>query len=79
LVEAGAAILCAAPYPYGYGWMFGTVRGHRMVHHPGSLLGFRANIARFIDDGLTLVVLMNLDDVDIDAIVEGLASIYLRN
>lgn len=39
--------------------------------------GFRADIARFVDDGLTIIALMNLDDVDIDAIVEAVASVYL--
>ena len=64
-------------YPYGFGWMLAEVSGHRLVHHPGGMPGFRADIARFVDDGLTIIVLMNLDDVDIDAIVRGLAAIYL--
>ena len=64
-------------YPYGFGWMFATVAGHRLVHHPGGMPGFRSDIARFVDDGLTIIVLMNLDDVDIDALIEVLASIYL--
>jgi CubicO group peptidase (beta-lactamase class C family) len=65
------------PYPYGFGWMFASARGHRLVHHPGGMPGFRADIARFVDDGLTIIVLMNLDDVDIDALLEVLAGIYL--
>ena len=27
-------------YPYGFGWMFAKVRGHRLVHHPGGMPGF---------------------------------------
>lgn len=64
-------------YPYGFGWMLADVKGHRLVHHPGGMLGFRADIARCVDDGLTIIVLMNLDDVDINAIVRGIATIYL--
>jgi D-alanyl-D-alanine carboxypeptidase len=64
-------------YPYGFGWMFASVRGHKLVHHPGGMPGFRSDIARFVDEGLTLIVLMNLDDVDVDAIVRGLAAIHL--
>ena len=64
-------------YPYGFGWMFANVRGHKLVHHPGGMPGFRSDIARFVDEGLTLIVLMNLDDVDVDAIVRGLAAIHL--
>jgi CubicO group peptidase (beta-lactamase class C family) len=63
--------------PYGFGWMLANVRGHRLVHHPGGMPGARADIARFVDDELTVIVLMNLDDVDIDAIVLGVATLYL--
>ena len=61
---------------YGFGWMLANVRGHRLVHHPGGMPGARADIARFVDDELTVIVLMNLDDVDIDAIVLGIATLY---
>ncbi len=64
-------------YPYGFGWMMTTVAKHRLVHHPGGMPGFRSDIARFVDDGVTIIVLMNLDDVDIDAIVGGLAPLFL--
>jgi len=64
-------------YPYGFGWRLGNVSGHRLVHHPGGMPGFRADIARFVDESLTIVVLMNLDDVDIDGILGGVAAIYL--
>jgi CubicO group peptidase (beta-lactamase class C family) len=64
-------------YPYGFGWMFAEVNGHRLVHHPGGMPGARADLARFVDDGLTIIVTMNLDDVDINAIVRGVATLYL--
>jgi len=64
-------------YPYGFGWMFAKVNGHRLVHHPGGMPGARADIARFVDDRLTIILTMNLDDVNIDAIVSGLAGLYL--
>jgi D-alanyl-D-alanine carboxypeptidase len=67
-----------ATYPYGFGWMMGTVRSHRLIHHPGGMPGFRSNIARFVDDDVTIIVLMNLDDVDIDALIAGLAAVYLQ-
>ena len=54
-----------------------AVRGHRLIHHPGGMPGFRSDIARFVDDDLTIIVLMNLDDVDIGSIVNGLAQLYL--
>jgi CubicO group peptidase (beta-lactamase class C family) len=64
-------------YPYGYGWMTASLNGHRFVHHSGGMPGARADIARFVDAGVTIIVLMNLDDVDIDAIVNGLATLHL--
>jgi hypothetical protein len=32
---------------------------------------------RFVDDRLTIVVLMNLDEVDIDSIVHGAVALHL--
>lgn len=66
-----------SPYPYGFGWMFVDVNGHRLVHHPGGMPGARADIARFVDDGITIILTMNLDDVDINALVTGVAALYL--
>jgi hypothetical protein len=39
--------------------------------------GFRAEFARFVDDRLTIIILMNLDDVDKDSILYGVAGFYL--
>lgn len=64
-------------YPYGFGWYFGEVRDRRLVHHGGSLLGFRAGFGRVVDDRVTVVVLMNLDDVDWYTILRGVARLYL--
>lgn len=64
-------------YPYGFGWYLGEFRGHKLVHHSGGMPGFRAKFARLVDDRLTIIVLMNLDDVDVDTIVYGIAALYL--
>jgi CubicO group peptidase (beta-lactamase class C family) len=45
--------------PYGFGWGVQTRAGHRVVEHGGSWQGFRSFITRYIDDGLTVIVLMN--------------------
>jgi hypothetical protein len=39
--------------------------------------GFRAEFARFVDDRLTIIFLMNLDDVDRESILQGVAALYL--
>jgi len=64
-------------YGYGFGWQIGQYRRHRLVHHSGGMPGFRATFARFVDDRLTIIALMNLDDVDVDSIVNGVAALYV--
>jgi hypothetical protein len=49
-----------------------------LVHPGGGMPGFRAEFARFVDDRLTIIALMNLDDVDREAILHGIAALYLR-
>jgi len=64
-------------YPYGFGWELGTQRGRRVVHHGGETSGFLSEFARFVDDRLTVVVLMNLDDADVESLTYGIAAFYL--
>lgn len=49
------------PAGYGFGWMVGEVNGRRAISHTGSWQGFTTVISRHVDDGLTVVVLTNLD------------------
>ncbi len=62
---------------YGYGWQLVTNRGRTQVYHGGGGPGARASFARFLEDRLSIIVLINMDDVDIDTIVQGLAALYL--
>jgi D-alanyl-D-alanine carboxypeptidase len=64
-------------HPYGFGWIVDTFDGRRRVHHGGSLPGFRAEMARFPDDSLTVIVLTNADGAIPLDIVSGLSRIYL--
>jgi CubicO group peptidase (beta-lactamase class C family) len=41
------------------GWHLSTDHGHRVIHHGGNIDGFSAQIDRFPDDRLTIVVLAN--------------------
>jgi CubicO group peptidase (beta-lactamase class C family) len=49
------------PAGYGFGWMMGTQNDHKRIEHGGSWQGFTCRIARYPDDGLTVVVLTNLE------------------
>ena len=63
--------------PYGFGWQLDSVDGHWRVHHGGSLPGFRAEMARFPNDSLTVIVLTNADGARPDQIARAVARIYL--
>jgi CubicO group peptidase (beta-lactamase class C family) len=63
-------------HPYGFGWTLGEVRGHRLVEHGGSWQGFKAHIARYIDDQLTIIVFANLAQANVGKIAHGVAAIY---
>ena len=49
------------PAGYGFAWEMGEQKKHRRIEHSGAWQGFTCNIARYVDDSLTVVVLTNLD------------------
>jgi CubicO group peptidase (beta-lactamase class C family) len=62
-------------WPYGFGWFIAEQRGSPNLEHGGSWQGFRAHIARYVERGLSLVVLCNLDKCDATSIVHGVAGL----
>lgn len=67
-------------YPYGFGWCVKTQAGYHIVEHDGAWQGFTMSIARFLDQGLTVVVMTNLDENNSNPakIVADVAKIYLQ-
>jgi len=65
-------------YPYGFGWGLEPLKGHKRIRHGGSLPGFISEYARFPDDRLTVIVLMNTDDANVRGLGEGVAGLYLE-
>jgi D-alanyl-D-alanine carboxypeptidase len=63
--------------PYGLGWHVYSTRGRRQIWHGGGLPGFKSHFVRFVDDGLTVVVLANGDDGDVGSIANGVAALHL--
>jgi CubicO group peptidase (beta-lactamase class C family) len=61
---------------YGFGWSLNEVHGHRNIEHGGSWQGFKAHIARYVDDKLTVVVFANLRQANPAKIAHGIAAIY---
>ncbi|HKR12914.1 MAG TPA: serine hydrolase [Pyrinomonadaceae bacterium] len=64
-------------YPYGFGWELTPIAGHKRVNHGGSLPGFRAQLARFVDDKITVIVLTNGDNANAGGIANGVANLYI--
>jgi CubicO group peptidase (beta-lactamase class C family) len=60
--------------PWGYGWQ---VAG-RHVYHSGDLPGFAAELHRYPEDGLTVIVLINSDDTNSQDIAAEVARFYRR-
>lgn len=60
---------------YGYGWRIDSIYGHKRIHHGGSIFGFQAHIARYVDDNIFVVFLCNQRPVNARKIAEDLAAI----
>lgn len=45
---------------HGLGWMIKGDKNQRVAHHGGGIHGFSANILRYIDDKITVIVLSNI-------------------
>ncbi|MDZ4794867.1 MAG: hypothetical protein SGI83_11360 [Bacteroidota bacterium] len=64
---------------YGFGWTIDEFQGHKTVSHGGSNIGFRSYYSRFVNDGLSVIILTNTDEANPATIVNALAGYYLRN
>ena len=62
---------------YGFGWEIASHRGRRLWRHSGTTVGFNSYIARFPDDRLTVIVLLNRTDLKPSEIVFEIAGRYL--
>lgn len=80
--ESRAAMWTPAPLTgggvtgYGFGWQLDSTAGRWRVHHGGSLPGFLSQLARFVDDSLTVIVLTNGNDSRPDQAAVDVARIY---
>ncbi|HEY7800238.1 MAG TPA: serine hydrolase [Hyphomonadaceae bacterium] len=60
---------------YGYGLGFGDIGGHRSIAHGGGIHGFSTYMTRFPADGVTIIVLSNLQSAPTSAIGNELARL----
>jgi len=64
---------------YGFGWIVNEYKGHKTVSHGGSNTGFRSHYTRFVNDGLSIIIMTNTDEANPSAIVTALSDHYFRN
>ncbi len=62
---------------YGFGWRIDEYAGRKRMHHSGSTIGFRNFIQRFPEERLTVIVLSNRRDPEVDPLAERVADIFL--
>ena len=62
---------------YGFGWFVESRNGHHVVEHDGRWQGFSTQISRYVDDGLTVAVLVNQGYCDPHLIADEVAAVYL--
>jgi len=65
-------------FKYGYGQFVETRNGKRYWQHAGGINGFTTMLARYPDQGLTLVVLTNLTASDPGHVADALADFYFQ-
>jgi CubicO group peptidase (beta-lactamase class C family) len=64
---------------YAFGLTIGSHRGLRTVRHSGSMMGFKADLARFPDARFTVITLCNLGTIDPATLANRVAEVYLRD
>jgi D-alanyl-D-alanine carboxypeptidase len=64
---------------YGFGWLIDELNGRKVVEHGGANVGFRSYYARFVNDGLSIIIMTNTDEAAPAAIVKALSEYYFRN
>ena len=65
------------PTSYGFGWYIQPLDGHRNLAHNGATSGFSASVQRFPDDGLSVIVLTNTDEMVAGLLARKVATFYL--
>jgi hypothetical protein len=63
---------------YGFGWNIGSNPVRKQIYHSGNKPGFSSIIRRYLDDGITVILLANSDQgVDTGGITYRVAAFFL--
>jgi hypothetical protein len=63
---------------FGFGWEINEYKGHKLIVHDGANDGFRSDFARYVNDGLSIIILTNTNEADPQAAVNALVDYYFR-
>jgi len=75
-VYTPARLNSGKPYPYGFAWRLDSAAGKPRYHHGGAWQGFRTYYSRYLGDDLSIVLLTNSAETDLDAFVDGIAKLW---
>jgi CubicO group peptidase (beta-lactamase class C family) len=63
---------------YGFAWDVNKYKGEPYVGHGGAWLNFTSYFLRFPERQLSVVILLNRDDIEIDTLVFQVADLWLK-
>ena len=78
-VQTPAKLSNGDPTNYGFGLMRNTHRGLDVVEHGGSFIGYRAQLARFPSEKLSVAVLCNDYTASPEQLANAVADLYLAD
>jgi CubicO group peptidase (beta-lactamase class C family) len=66
------------PSVYGFGWRISEIRGHKMIGHTGQTAGFGAANFRYVNDGISVLVLTNQGEIGLGGqLAARIAKVYI--
>lgn len=75
-VPGGAKTDDGSPTEYGFGWFLDPYKGRKRTWHSGTTTGFRTFVDRFVDEGLTIIILCNRDDLQPGKLADSVADLF---
>lgn len=76
--QGGDNLSPGRPVAYGFGWFLDPWQGRRRAWHHGETRGFRSIVERFPAEGLTVIMLANRNDLDLERLALQIADGELR-
>lgn len=76
-MQAAGVLDDGKPIDYASGLVVGSYRGQKMIWHGGVIGGFKTIMARFPDQHLSVIVLANASDLDIQQAMYRITDLYL--